>query len=271
MRDSPRYKKGRYDQIILDVLRGAPLSRNELLDLRKDPNSKLSQIPYSTLDQRLKQLERSGFIKHITDYYKILEDKDADSDEVQECIEVIRNEEEQEHVIQDRIKHLRILSKKNRIATLSNVMCTIEECLENPKILDCVESFEELTFMLKNILDFERKHRLQGSEKIIEELTSRVPKKVIDHLDKKPDFPGARASRFLAASGKREAVEIFFKKIRTLSKFNENQIEELGYNLKLLYPKHQRIINSHIDDLLRSEDELYQKIAKKLQETILRG
>ena len=45
MRDSPRYKKGGYDQIILEVLRRAPLSRDEILVLNKDPNLRFQKYP----------------------------------------------------------------------------------------------------------------------------------------------------------------------------------------------------------------------------------
>lgn len=260
-------------EIIKEVLNEGSQKSKEL---HEKTRKRVLELGRSFSDQNyyyhLKKLVKGGEVKKIDiRHYELIEEVEIDA-EVQECIKVIRGKEEQKRVIQDRIKQLRILSQNNRIATLSNVISTIEECLENPKILDYDISFEELTFMLKNILDFERKHRLSGSEKIIGILTGNILKKVIDRLHKKPDFPGTYTSRFLAASGERESVEVFFeKKIRALSKFDENQIETLGYNLKELYLKHQQIINSHIDDLLRSDDELYQKIAIKLRETILRG
>jgi len=214
MRDSLSSRRSKYDDIILGILRGKTHSRKELLELNKDEKSPLKQIPYPTLDRRLKQLEKFGLIKHMPDKYKIAETvEEADPDEIRQCLEVIRNKNESEEVVQDRVKQLRILSQKKRVASLSAVLSTLEESLENPKIVDNPKTFEELTFALGNMLSFEQTHNLTDSGRYIERMTNNILRKIVEIVDGKTEFPANYAVHFLALSGRKEAVGVLFRKM----------------------------------------------------------
>ena len=104
--------------------------------MNKQEGSPLSQIPYKSLARRLSRLERNGIIKHIPDLYIIAEEaKEANRGVIKNCLEVIRNPNENERVLRERIKQLRGISLEKRVAHLPNVLSTLEECLENLKII----------------------------------------------------------------------------------------------------------------------------------------
>jgi hypothetical protein len=125
VRENTIYRKGRYDDIILDLLGGNPCSRKELLELNKQKDSPLSKIPYSTLDKRLRQLEKYGYIKHISDIYRIAERvEEANPSEVDYHLEVLLNKDEHEESLYISIKRLRVLSKTKRIASLPRARLT---------------------------------------------------------------------------------------------------------------------------------------------------
>ena len=113
MRENIEIKKGKYDQIILDILRGkGPLSSSKMREL-----SLSKGIPYPTYNRRIKKLEKYGFIE-IIDLIEIAEKiEEANPEVIQDCLEVIqdRKEKESEDVIQDRVKQVRMISAEKRV------------------------------------------------------------------------------------------------------------------------------------------------------------
>ncbi len=267
MRDSLRYKKGRYDQIILEVLREAPLSRDEILDLYKDPKSPLSKIPYSTLDQRLKQLEKYGLIEHIPDVYKIAEKlEEANREEVNYCLIRIQDENENEDVIYENLRKLRIISSRRRIATILKVLQSLEESLVNPKITGNCKNFEEYMGILKNVLQLEYQHHFPETENIIQEITGEMLLKIIEILKGKPDYPNREALNFLAISKKKIAIETLFElAIRFKNELGKDtsKLEYLGTVLAIMHPENLIFIDKKIDDLIRNPD--LNRVGRKLK------
>jgi len=259
-----------FDSTFEEILREKPRSRKELLDLNKQAKSPLSKIPYKTLYRRLKQLQTYGVIKHVPDIYKLVEHvEEANHDEVEDCLKVIRNRDENEEVIYGRIKRLRVLSGKKRLANIPSVLSTFHDALENPKITGTERNFEELTLTLKNILNHERKYKLLESEQIIKEISGNILKKIIRIIKQKTEFQGDSTIGFLAESEKIEAVEtLFYLVIRFKHDLDHRQIEKLAHAFVNLYP-HHLTINKHIEDLIRSDNEELKQIAKRLREIIL--
>ena len=270
MRDAPRYKKGGYDQIILEVLRRAPLSRDEILVLNKDPKSPLSKIPYSTLDQRLKQLEKYGLIEHIPDVYKIAKKlEEANREEVDYCLNSIQDENENEDVIHENLRKLRIISSRRRIATIPKALQSLEESLANPKITRNCENFKEYILILKNVLQFEQQYHVPETENIIQQITGQMLEKILVILKGKPDYPNLEVLDFLAISGKQIAIEMMFElAYRFKNEFNTNhsKIEELGNALAIAHPENLLIIDTKIDDLIRNPD--LSKVGIKIKEIL---
>ena len=65
-------------------------------------------------------------------------------------------------------------------------------------------------------------------------------------------------------SGKNEAVDIIFKKIRT-DKPRYEQIHEVASALQEIYPTQHNTIDKHIDDLIRNKDEALQEIGVQIR------
>ena len=85
-----------------------------------------------------------GIIEHIPDVYRIAEKvEEANRGEVEYCLNVTVDIEEDEEVIHGEMKHLRIVSMRRRIASVPRVMLVLEECLENPKIRNNPKLFKE--------------------------------------------------------------------------------------------------------------------------------
>ena len=98
MRKSLKLNRGKYDQIILDILRREPCSRKELVEKCRDKG-----IPVSTIHRRIKQLDKYGLIK-IIDLIKITHMfEEANFNEVKDCVETILNKENRD-VLFERIK-----------------------------------------------------------------------------------------------------------------------------------------------------------------------
>ena len=252
MRESPTLKKGRYDTIILDVLRRNPCSRKELLRLNKDEKSSLSKIPYSTLDQRLKQLEKYGFVEHIPDVYRIVEKiREADGEDVEECTKAISEALRvgNKAILFSRVNQLRVLSERNRIAHLSIVLQCLEECLESPILAYDSETFSELVDIVSYILFFERNYKLQGSDKIVERIQYEISPKVISLVRANPEFPDHHTIRFLGRCGTEEAVDTIFEKIKSKPSVAHKRIDT-AHALAELYSKHKKLINQQFDALM---------------------
>ena len=267
MRESPKLKKGRYDQIILKILREKPRSREELLELNKKENSPLSKIPYSTLDQRLKQLEKYGIIEHIPDVYKIVRTEEANRSKVQDCMKAIEKEENK-NVLLDRIDKLHHMSASGkRLAHLVEFRSGIQDLLENPMLIEHPEILTKLLFTLARILEFEDEHKSPDSDKVVKLLLDNTLPKIIPMIEKDPEFPDNNRLFFLGKTGRKEAVDILLKKIRSHpSKARDNQ--DLARALRNLCTKHRKLINKNLEDLMRSKNEMHRKVAEYLSHNI---
>lgn len=265
MRQSLELKRSDVDLIIKEILAGGDKTANELRD---EIVSKRKMCSRSTFYKHLKKLVRRGeILEHNYRLVKI--GKDADPEEVEDCVKTILNTEEYEEVIKDRIRQLRMISRNKRTAHLPKVLDAFEKCLENLNVIDDLKAVEELSFTLNNILRFERKYNLSSYKKIIKRIMDGVFKKILSIVEKRPDFLQIQTILFLGNSWSREAVDIFFRKIEA-KELDENQINNIEYALKELYRKNQRLINKYIDNLLRSDDEQNRRIAKKLREGLFK-
>jgi len=272
MRKSPTLKKGRSDPIILNILRRKPCSRKELLLLRKDEKSLLSKIPYSTFDQRLKQLEKYGIIEHIPDVYKIVEKiEEADREEVEECTKAISKalRDGNKDILSSRVNQLRHLSERNRIAHLPNVLQRIEECLGSPMLVDNSETFRKLVDTLSNILSFEQYHKLQEWEKIVERIQNRISPKAISIVRANPAFPDHTTIWFLGKCGTKEAVETIFEKIKSNPSEAHRRVDTANA-LAELCSKYRKLINQQFDVLMEDENPTLVEAAKKLRQETMR-
>lgn len=214
----------------------------------------------------LKKLVDGGVVKKIPRTYELIkEETDEVRLEVQECTRVLQNKEEHAEVLRSRIRRLRLLSQNYRIAS-PKVIETLEECLENPRIIDNPESFEELAKLLTNILSYER-GRIPA---LILKTTNGILNKIIEVLKRKLEFPSNYTIGFLCKSGKKEAVDLLFDKIREFKHgLTSEQIEMAGYHMRAVRnPVQLKIINGNIDGLIRDDDERLKEIGKKLDELI---
>jgi len=260
-----RYRKGSYDEVLQSFLRGKSLSRKELFELREKEGSPISHIPKKRLYSRLRQLEKYGIIKHVPDQYKIVEEVyEANYDVVKDCIEVINKIDEKERVVLDRLKQLKMISWKKRIAHLPNVLKTLNEFLLNPKFFNNPSIFQELNQLLVNILRLERKYQLPTSKRIIDEITGVILTKVIELVKQTPYFPHSSTYLFLVEARNMRAIDTLFDKIQS-TKPDQDQYEGVANSLKQIYPEINRIINARIDAFIRTEDEILQKIGSDMR------
>lgn len=195
--------------------------------------------------------------------------EEADPKIVKNIINVIRNEKI-ESVLLRRINELGLLSWKKRVAHYPEVRSVIKERLEDPKVMCNPEIFKELVYTLAIVVDFEQRNKSPDSRELIEELVDDNFTLIATVIDSNPKFLGYRTLFFLGRSGKKEAVEIVFKLMKNNPEKALREIENLGFALgkQNLYEKHQLLIDDQIDDLMRSHKEIFNKVAKKLDEII---
>lgn len=270
MGEKPKRRRSSNDNIIIEFLRGKSWSRKKLLQLNKQKESVLSKIPYKTLDRRLKQLEKYGILEHIPDVYKLAEHvEEVNTDEIQEIIEVIDNNNTNKEVLYSRLRELRLLSSAKRIGRVPMVISTLEASLADSRVVDNPKIFEELILTLKNILIFERENKLQESEKIIEEIISPILKKMLDVLRRNAELPSKYVIGFLGETGKNGSVKVLFELMhRFKHELSNDQIENFANTLNKLMPKYFRTINRKIDYLIGSKDKDLQRIGGRIREII---
>jgi Fe2+ or Zn2+ uptake regulation protein len=116
------------DEIIKTVLRESPKTSKELLHecLKRG-------IQKPTYYYHLKKLKKQGVVKEAK--YELIEvGEEADREEVEYCLNKVINCKENKNVVYGEMKHLRLISRRRRIASIPRVMDRLEEFLQNPKI-----------------------------------------------------------------------------------------------------------------------------------------
>lgn len=255
--------RGTIADIIKEILEDGTKTPSELKEATK---RKVLESLGSFSDQNyhyhLKKLISRGEIKKVPTIYDLTRvETDEVYREVHESIAFIQNKEEDEGIIHSKIRRLRLLSQNSRVADLEFIDA-LEECLENPKITNQKENFEEFINLLSNILRLERSQKT--SKQIVLKITNEILTKIIILLKKNSEFPGNYVISFLCETGKEEAINVLFEKIKEYKDEMSTKINDIGHILKGTgNSKQLKIIKKNIYGLIRSNDNKLKYIGKK--------
>ena len=130
--------------------------------------------------------------------------------------------------------------------------------------------FKELIETLAHILEFEQDFPSSNSDRIVKSFLDDTFEKVVAQIEESTEFPDNHSFNFLWRSGKKEVVELIFRKIRS----NPSQAEEHSAKenvvlaLGKLYSRHKVLIHKLFDDLSQEDDIILVKLAKELSDNI---
>ena len=265
MRETLTIGKGRYDEVIMKILREGPRSRKELLAAACDEK----KIPYPTVYRRVLQLCKYKMIERV-DVYRVIERiLEADPDEVKEAIESLKTERN-ENVLDIRIEKLTQISAAKSMAHLPGVACGLGECLGNPAIIRNPTTLSKFVSILPRILRYERNNRPSSFEKTIESLLNQTLGRILKLVEDKNEIPDPSILDFLQESGKEEAVHGLFRIIKSNPFGAAGRVDDLARTLgkQGLYAKHSVLIEHYFTELARGKDKDLIKTTKEISRRI---
>ncbi len=254
MREPPKYRKGNYDKIIIDALRKKALSRAELLKLHKDEKSLLSQIPYSTFYNRLKQLVKYKVIEHLPDAYRLVAIEEADSKSVLKHLKVL-DESDVPSVLEHELHRLCVLAS-SRVAHISGVLAFCDSALKDPKYR-VKNVLKKLVSLLDKLLFFERSRTPVGYETIVKRIQGMPLESLIGILETETDYHVLyEAVEFLANTDREESVNALF---RLVERLDDDLYKQLHQSLS------QFLFDSDFALMRSQRDRIDQNIVKLLK------
>lgn len=154
---------------------------------------------------------------------------------------------------------LRTLTSK-KITHHPEVLNCLETCLDNPLVIENIETFRLLIEILRYIIHFEEKQKQSNSE-AIQKIKNEISMKLISILENRPpDHYLLYSLPLLSLSGREEAVHLIFKKINSNpSKSMETVVDSFFYEyaraLTNLYAEHSFLVDDFLDSLIEAEGE----------------
>ncbi|EMR73923.1 hypothetical protein MCGE09_00421 [Thaumarchaeota archaeon SCGC AB-539-E09] len=177
-----------------------------------------------------------------------------------------------ELILYERFKQLRLLSQNLRVVHHPGVISTFETNLDSSRVYKNDGIFEEIMNALYYMLRFERKYPGPKSILYITELTGDILSKIIKIIQKKSGFISRFSLNYFRETGKEAVVELIFEKIRSHAADINIDTLHLDYVLgrkSPLYQNNFQMINQKLDELLLSKDPILVKIAQQIREKIM--
>ncbi len=247
------------DEIIFEALKDNPKTPKELLRFCTDRG-----LPFKTYYRHRKRLIKNGKIKDAK--YVLIQEEEAKRSEVTEVMRRL-DETEDKDLLAIISEDLIRLCDKKRTATIPNLLNFLESALLEPKFSDPIV-LHNIINALHLILGYERRrHKLDKT--IIQQLTANISniRKILGKYRDK-DVLG-QSLLFLSLTESKEAIEIIFNLVRTLSEEEYSDVAT-GVEISLfgvdstLYEKHHEIINDRLLELIASGDPILKRRGLKL-------
>lgn len=251
----------RADEIIEEALKKGLKTPAELKSACVGPN-----LSKSSYHRHLNKLIKQRKVKQTKREYEWIGEREAEFDEVRDCMQAIKTETNT-MVLLRRINQLQQLSSK-RVAHHPGVISGLKECLGNPEVVNDSEASGELVFTIARILEFEQGHPAPNSDRIIADLINETWNRIVD---RGPGLLDHATIFFLGLTGRKEAVEAIFRKIKEDPREAIQRINDLSIALgrQNLYKKYYKLINKRLDELTVSKNETLKEVAGKLHGSII--
>ena len=205
--------------------------------------------------------------KIISERNSVVKIEEADREEVERCTKAISKalKDGNKDSLSSRVDQLKQLSERNRIAHFSQVLPTIEKCLESPILAYGSETFRKLVDTLSDILFNEQYYKTPNGDKIVERIQNKTSPKAISLVRENPEFPHHSIIWFLGKCGTKEAVETIFEKIKS-KPVEARKSGDTAHALAKLYSKHGELIDQQFDALMEEKNpKLVVEAATKLR------
>lgn len=258
------FKLKKYPWATFQVMISGKFSISYLL--KKNPEAPLQLAKTLLIKEDGKQITKFEKYKEIPKLNGLIKLKEANREEVEECTKAISKAltNGNKDVLSSRVDQLKQLSERKRVAHFPQVLKQIKECLKSPMLVHDFETFKILVVTISNILSFEKYHKPEDWDGIIEEIQNEISPKVISIIMENPEFPDFSIVTFLGRCGRKEAVEAIFEKIKS-NPSEASPRSDTAHALAELSFEYNSFVNQRFDALLKDKDKRLVELAKKLR------